>query len=77
MPRWASRITLAIVGVRVERLTSISNEDCFAEGLPADTTKGNRTWFGDLWEEINGRGSWDRNPWVWVVEFKTVNDAHR
>ena len=73
MPRWASRITLEIVAVRVERLKDISNEDCFAEGLPPETMKGNRTWFGDLWEEINGKGSWDLNPWVWVVQFKAVN----
>ena len=72
MPRWASRITLEIVSVRVERLQDISNEDCFAEGLPADSTKGNRTWYGDLWEEINGKGSWDANPWVWRIEFKRV-----
>jgi hypothetical protein len=72
MPRWASRITLEITSSRVERLKDISNEDCFAEGLPADTTKGNRTWYGDLWEKINGKGSWDANPWVWVIEFKKV-----
>lgn len=70
-----SRINLEIVAIRIERLKDISNEDCFAEGLPADTTKGNRTWYGDLWEEINGKGSWDANPWVWVVTFKEVFNA--
>ena len=72
MPRWASRITLEITGIRVERLKDISNEDCFAEGLPAETTKGNRTWYGDLWEEINGKGSWDANPWVWCLTFRKI-----
>lgn len=74
MPRWASRITLEIEAVRVERLKDISNEECFAEGLPADSEKGNRTWYGDLWESINGKGSWDLNPRVWVIQFKRVNE---
>jgi uncharacterized protein YhfF len=77
MPRSASRITLAIMAVRVERLKDISNEDCFAEGLPPETTKGNRTWYGDLWESINGVGSWDKNPWVWVIEFRKINQDEK
>lgn len=69
MPRRASRITLEILDVRVERLNDITNEDCFAEGLPSDSEHGNRTWYSHLWESIHGPGSWDLNPWVWVIEF--------
>lgn len=70
-----SRITLEIVSVRVERLNDISNEDCWNEGMCDETNpelKANRKWFSELWECINGPGSWDLNPWVWVVEFKEV-----
>lgn len=92
MPRWASRITLEITDVRVERLQEISFQDALAEGIrsdiiPADDVGPNRICYvtepddnhayvkpGDayrvLWENINGPGSWDANPWVWVVEFK-------
>lgn len=75
MPRWASRITLEITGVRVERLQEITPDDCRAEGEPlANTDIGVRYGFGQLWNSINAaRGhSWDSNPWVWVVEFKRV-----
>lgn len=81
MPRWASRIDLEITGVRVERLNDISENDAKAEGVhgcdwghgmdyggPACYTKP----FKALWEQINGAGSWDTNPWVWAVEFKRV-----
>lgn len=91
MPRWASRITLEIVSVRVERLQDISEEDAETEGYERETfyreldklsiaRKLNRltgvermpaqSWFIDLWESINGAGSWEANPWVWVIEFK-------
>lgn len=70
MPRWASRITLEITGVRVERLQEIAETDCFAEGIaPTNTPRGD---YALLWEQINGPGSWIANPWVWVVEFKRV-----
>lgn len=81
MPRWASRITLEITGVRVERLQDISEDDARAEGIPpfvpedigsAAFKEGPRWYrhnFEDLWQSINGPGSWDANPWVWVVEF--------
>lgn len=89
MPRWASRITLEITGVRVERLQGITEGDAHSEGA-ADWAAahaermfglGNkfvsaRAAFQHLWESINGTGSWDLNPWVWVVEFKRVEQAH-
>ena len=79
MPRWASRITLEIVSVRVERLHEISEEDAKAEGVehykPEHTVglppcSAHRYAFEDLWRSINGHESWSANPWVWVVEFK-------
>jgi hypothetical protein len=76
MHRWASRITLEIVNVRVERLQGISEEDANAEGaehpgcavwVDRKTEKsitGYRLGFLGIWESINGPGSWDANPWV-------------
>lgn len=91
MPRWASRITLEITGVRVERLQEISEADAIAEGIERsyDQWRDYRTdqavnypsaatpidSYRTLWEEINGQGSWDANPWVWVVEFKRLEVA--
>ena len=81
MPRWASRITLEITDVRVERLRDITDEDAEKEGFcPAfyekDYVRGYRTgdgitWFSDLWDSLNAkRGySWYSNPWVWVIQF--------
>lgn len=81
MPRWASRITLEITGVRVERLKDISDADAAAEGFVDEGTgrewKSGRQRFGELWESINGPGSWNANPWVWVVEFKRIEDASK
>lgn len=77
--REASRILLEITGVRVERLQDISDEDALAEGVSPDMDirwqSGDDTprgMFGELWESINGAGSWDANPWVWVIKFKVV-----
>lgn len=78
MPRWASRITLEIVSVRVERLNDISEEDAMAEGVTRppyySAAPHYQIWFRNLWDSINAkRGySWDSNPWVWVIEFKRV-----
>ncbi len=87
MPRWASRILLEITSVRVERLQDISQADAQAEGAPPGHPSIDqisrefgypdfpRSWYAQLWEEINGPGSWAQNPWVWVVEFKRVQQA--
>jgi hypothetical protein len=78
MPRWASRITLEITDIGVERLNQISEADAEAEGYPGTEVEGkhvpwSRTgWFESLWESINGLGSWEKNPWVWVVTFEVV-----
>jgi hypothetical protein len=110
MPRWASRITLEITGVRVERLQAISEADAKAEGVePPEAEREDHDWsicptcggtglhgsLGDnlgyrevdctdcdthakryrhLWNAINGPGSWDANPWVWVVEFRRLSE---
>jgi hypothetical protein len=74
MPRWASRITLEITDVRVERLQDISEDDSMAEGIPFEGDQPSpRDNFSALWDSIKGTDSWDENPWVWVVEFKRVD----
>ena len=100
MPRWASRITLEIVSVRVERLQDISEEDAIAEGVycgnvivysyyenghhevwedryffdggPDEGFESAVNAYAALWDSINGEGSWEKNPWVWVIEFRRV-----
>ena len=88
MPRWASRITLEITCVRVERLQDVSDDDAIAEGVGQvvrEKLPKIQQWgeydiievdavaeYRALWESINGPGSWRANPWVWVIEFKRV-----
>jgi len=85
MPRWASRITLEITGVRVERLWDITEDDAKAEGCTFEALRfkpGTREveemghtavyQFGGLWQSIYGADSWQANPWVWAIEFKRV-----
>lgn len=76
LPRWASRLTLEITAVRVERLQDISEADANAEGCPLSSADQHwsqcRVWYQQLWESINGPGSWEANPWVWVIEFKQL-----
>lgn len=77
MPRWASRITLEITGVRVERLRDLSEDDAKSEGITPSSGGVLPGWeyrinFRDLWMSIYGADNWEANPWVWVIEFKVV-----
>lgn len=88
MPRSLSRITLELTDVRVERLQDISEADALAEGVTPKWEPGcsgrlmeaiggfsfrpAASAYADLWEQINGAGSWDANPWVWALSFKRV-----
>lgn len=73
MRQWMSRITLEITGIRVERLQDITPDDCRAEGMPHENNDiGVRYGYGQLWNQINGPGSWDANPWVWALTFKLL-----
>lgn len=66
MPRWASRLTLEVLSVKCERVQDITEADAIAEGFEK------REHFIRLWGEINGPGSFDANPWVWVIGFKVL-----
>jgi hypothetical protein len=79
MPRWASRITLDITAIRVERLQDITEADAIAEGCDPGTQAMDFSRqvsatdvFRKLWESINGPDSWAAPAWVWVIEFKRM-----
>lgn len=79
MPRWASRILLEITNVRIERLNDISNKDAKAEGYPAELAADGGyydpfLWFRNLWDGIYPEQSFKHNPWVWVIEFKRIEE---
>jgi len=85
MPRWASRLTLEIVKVKVERLQDISDGDAIAEGVPDFSSPklspymamGVRAWYSDLWDSLNAKRGypWAASPWIWAIEFKKVNNG--
>lgn len=77
MPRWASRLTLTVTEVRVQRLQEISGEDVAAEGacefalLPPndEDTREAREVFRALWNSLHGPDAWGANPWVVALTF--------
>ena len=89
MPRHASRLLLEVTGIRVEQLQDIDENGAMAEGVVCARVGNLFTFavpgtdierlsgpaaFMRLWASINGMESWDANPWVWVVEFKRVEE---
>lgn len=77
MPRWASRLTLTVTDVRVQRLQEISEADAMAEGVdavimddvPRQAAMSRRSDFAALWNSIHGPEAWDANPWVVALTF--------
>ena len=86
MRRWASRITLEITDVRVQRFAQMSDSDAMAEGVEYWRATPNREprhrvylpTFMELWDSIYAnRGlSWDTNPWMWVITFRRLEQTH-
>ncbi|WP_311747129.1 hypothetical protein [Proteus terrae] len=78
MPRWASRITLEIIDVRVERLKYAGDTEFKAEGYPLERelTGGSMDpfcWFRNLWDSVSPTNfKYEDDPWVWVIEFKRI-----
>lgn len=80
MPRRASRITLEITGIKVERVQDISTFDALAEGVAGSPPPAGdwRDLYGILWDSINGKEHpWASNPWVWVITFKRIKEEQQ
>jgi hypothetical protein len=91
MPRWASRMELEIRNIRLQPLQDITDQEAVAEGVRVirngvkeddyladeedEDLLGAVDLYRAVWESLHGVGSWDANPWVWVMEFQTVRRA--
>lgn len=73
MPKEASRITLEITNIDVQRVQDITPADARREGF-VDVEA-----FRDGWDKIHKNCPerlWDESPWVWVIEFRRIpNEA--
>lgn len=82
LPRLASRITLLVTDVRMQRLTEIDETDALAEGADGPHPESwhpdagevgpdsYRDGFRELWDSINAkRAPWDSNPDVIAISF--------
>ena len=90
MPKEACRLFLEVTDIRVERLQDISEEDAISEGIERLKPDGDLSYksyavdydacvfpivsYQTLWQKINGKESWDENPFVWVIEFKKLEN---
>ena len=80
MPKKYARIWLELTADPIpQRLRDISAMDCIAEGIPrsnaievSQRAKEEKIWFQYLINKINGPGTWEKNPWVWKLEFKRI-----
>lgn len=93
MPRAAARLFLKITAVRVERLNDITEKDIRREGIVAYVDDQFCMWYGlddqnlraetpftvfsELWDSVNGKGAWQANPFVYVIDFERVGFAKK
>jgi len=88
MPEKYARHFIEITDVRAERLCDISDQDCFKEGISARFVEVLNWWqyglmgneihgtpqeaYAALIDKIYGKGTWAKNPFVFVYTFKLI-----